>query len=36
MGLMKRDPNAPTEILNWRLWFGVFIFGVMGAARGLE
>ena len=32
----KRDPNAPREIINWRLWYGVFVFGLMGAARGLD
>ncbi|KAK3650326.1 hypothetical protein LTR56_006302 [Elasticomyces elasticus] len=36
MWLSKRDPDAPTEILNWRLWYGVFVFGLMGAARGLD
>jgi len=24
MFLNKRDPDAPVEILNWRLWYGVF------------
>ncbi|EMC95070.1 hypothetical protein BAUCODRAFT_35060 [Baudoinia panamericana UAMH 10762] len=32
----KRANDAPPEILNWRLWFGVFVFGLMGAARGLD
>lgn len=26
----RRDPEAPKEILNWNLWFGVFVFGLMG------
>ncbi|KAL2827495.1 general substrate transporter [Aspergillus pseudoustus] len=28
--------NAPREILNWRLWFAVLSFGLMGAARGVD
>ncbi|KAL2812721.1 general substrate transporter [Aspergillus granulosus] len=28
--------NAPKEILNWRLWFAVLSFGLMGAARGVD
>ncbi|EME88158.1 uncharacterized protein MYCFIDRAFT_26004 [Pseudocercospora fijiensis CIRAD86] len=32
----KRDDTAPKEILNWRLWYGVFVFGLMGAARGVD
>jgi hypothetical protein len=26
--------DDPKEVLNWRLWFAVFSFGIMGAARG--
>jgi len=26
----------PKEVLNWRLWFAVFSFGIMGAARGVD
>ena len=26
--------DEPKEVLNWRLWFAVFSFGIMGAARG--
>lgn len=26
----------PPEAFNWRLWFAVFSFGIMGAARGKE
>ncbi|EME49745.1 hypothetical protein DOTSEDRAFT_68502 [Dothistroma septosporum NZE10] len=32
----RQDHEAPKEILNWRLWYGVFVFGLMGAARGLD
>ncbi|KIW15789.1 hypothetical protein PV08_05839 [Exophiala spinifera] len=28
--------DDPKEVLNWRLWFAVFSFGVMGAARGID
>ncbi|KAK3684497.1 hypothetical protein LTR37_020209 [Vermiconidia calcicola] len=34
--IRKRNPEAPPEILNWKLWYGVFVFGLMGAARGLD
>lgn len=26
----------PPEAFNWRLWFAVFSFGIMGAARGMR
>lgn len=26
----------PKEVINWRLWFAVFSFGIMGAARGID
>jgi hypothetical protein len=26
----------PKEVLNWRLWFAVVSFGIMGAARGMS
>lgn len=26
----------PPQVLNWRLWFAVFSFGIMGAARGID
>ncbi|KAI7549709.1 hypothetical protein KC331_g3057, partial [Hortaea werneckii] len=32
----QKDSSAPKEILNWRLWYGVLVFGLMGAARGLD
>ncbi|KAH6672327.1 putative quinate permease [Halenospora varia] len=28
--------NDPKEVLNWRLWFAVVSFGIMGAARGID
>ncbi|KAL4966645.1 putative MFS quinate transporter [Aspergillus stella-maris] len=28
--------DAPKEIYNWRLWFAVLSFGLMGAARGVD
>lgn len=28
--------DEPKELLNWRLWFAVFSFGIMGAARGVD
>ncbi|KAH9886191.1 general substrate transporter [Xylariomycetidae sp. FL2044] len=28
--------GLPKETLNWRLWFAVFSFGLMGAARGVD
>ncbi|KAL4912645.1 general substrate transporter [Aspergillus aurantiobrunneus] len=28
--------GAPKEVLNWKLWFAVLSFGLMGAARGVD
>lgn len=28
--------SLPKETLNWRLWFAVFAFGLLGAARGVD
>ncbi|KIW80764.1 hypothetical protein Z517_07380 [Fonsecaea pedrosoi CBS 271.37] len=28
--------DEPKEVLNWRLWFAVVSFGIMGAARGID
>ncbi|OAP56518.1 hypothetical protein AYL99_09697 [Fonsecaea erecta] len=28
--------DEPKEVLNWRLWFAVVSFGIMGAARGVD
>lgn len=44
MGAGKKPVNIfklnrgddPKEVLNWRLWFAVFSFGIMGAARGID
>ncbi|KAF4996695.1 hypothetical protein FGRMN_4353 [Fusarium graminum] len=31
-----RDVGEPKGVFNWRLWFAVFAFGLMGAARGID
>lgn len=31
-----RDLGEPKEVFNWRLWFAVISFGLMGAARGVD
>jgi len=44
MGAAKKPVNIfklslgddPKEVINWRLWFAVFSFGIMGAARGID
>ncbi|CAL3965493.1 hypothetical protein PZA11_001777 [Diplocarpon coronariae] len=28
--------DDPKEVFNWRLWFAVLSFGIMGAARGVD
>jgi hypothetical protein len=28
--------DEPKEVFNWRLWFTVISFGLMGAARGVD
>jgi MFS family permease len=28
--------DEPREVLNWKLWFAVLSFGIMGAARGID
>lgn len=28
--------DDPREVLNWRMWFAVVSFGIMGAARGID
>jgi hypothetical protein len=30
------DLGEPKGIFNWRLWFTVFSFGLLGAARGID
>ena len=31
-----KNLDDPREVFNWRLWFAVFSFGLMGAARGVD
>ncbi|POR30849.1 Quinate permease [Tolypocladium paradoxum] len=31
-----RDLGEPKGVFNWRLWFAVVSFGLMGAARGID
>ncbi|KAJ5129982.1 uncharacterized protein N7515_006021 [Penicillium bovifimosum] len=31
-----KDLGEPKEVFNWRLWFAVVSFGLMGAARGVD
>jgi hypothetical protein len=31
-----KNTGLPRETLNWRLWFAVFAFGILGAARGVD
>ena len=31
-----KDTGIPKGVLNWRLWFAVFAFGLLGAARGVD
>jgi hypothetical protein len=31
-----KNLGEPNEIFNWRLWFAVLSFGLMGAARGVD
>lgn len=31
-----RNLGEPNKIFNWRLWFAVFAFGMLGAARGVD
>ncbi|CAG8060887.1 unnamed protein product [Penicillium salamii] len=31
-----KDLGEPKEVFNWRLWFAVISFGLMGAARGVD
>lgn len=28
--------DIPKEVFNWRLWFAVFSFSLLGAARGVD
>jgi hypothetical protein len=31
-----KNLDDPVQVFNWRLWFAVFSFGLMGAARGVD
>ncbi|KAJ8127173.1 hypothetical protein O1611_g6464 [Lasiodiplodia mahajangana] len=31
-----KDLNEPKGVFNWRLWFAVCSFGLLGAARGVD
>ncbi|CAG8250926.1 unnamed protein product [Penicillium salamii] len=31
-----KNTGEPSQIFNWRLWFAVVSFGLMGAARGVD
>ncbi|KAI9929505.1 hypothetical protein ASPWEDRAFT_109881 [Aspergillus wentii DTO 134E9] len=31
-----KDLGEPSNVFNWRLWFAVISFGLMGAARGVD
>ncbi|KAJ6088188.1 Major facilitator superfamily domain general substrate transporter [Penicillium sp. IBT 16267x] len=31
-----KNLGEPSEVFNWRLWFAVISFGLMGAARGID
>lgn len=31
-----KDANEPKNVFNWRLWFAVISFGLLGAARGVD
>ncbi|KAJ5581324.1 Major facilitator superfamily domain general substrate transporter [Penicillium hetheringtonii] len=31
-----KNSGEPSQVFNWRLWFAVISFGLMGAARGVD
>ncbi|KAL2162337.1 hypothetical protein VTH06DRAFT_7250 [Thermothelomyces fergusii] len=31
-----KNQDVPNEVFNWRLWFAVFSFSLLGAARGVD
>lgn len=31
-----KNTGEPPEVFNWKLWFAVISFGLMGAARGID
>lgn len=39
MGVFNRKEelaDTPKEVLNWRLYWSTFVFGILGASRGLD
>lgn len=39
MGVFNRKKDlagTPSEVLNWRLYWSTFVFGILGASRGLD
>jgi hypothetical protein len=32
----RKNSDVPAEVFNWRLWYAILTFGLMGAARGLD
>jgi MFS family permease len=39
MGVFNRQKelaDTPSEVLNWRLFWSTFVFGILGASRGLD
>ncbi|KAK4506508.1 hypothetical protein PRZ48_000240 [Zasmidium cellare] len=36
MFFLKRDPEIPKEAFNWRLYYGIFAFAILGFARSLD
>lgn len=37
VNIFKLDKSGdPKEVFNWRLWFAVLSFGLLGAARGVD
>lgn len=31
-----KNLGVPDQVFNWRLWFAVLSFGLLGAARGID
>lgn len=31
-----KNLGEPKQVFNWKLWFAVFSFGLLGAARGVD
>ena len=31
-----KDLGEPKEVFNWKIWFAVISFGLLGAARGVD